>query len=128
MRKLVLLLILIVVVYFIFQNRERIFLRDPLGSVARNGVREQGAQVYINYSNDVMLENDNAPMYFNVLVHGEPVSAPTSLKCIHYLVCLAAGNDELQTFAIPGAKLESMTNREVDFRDPEGRQVAVRLR
>lgn len=128
MRKLLLLLVLIVLAWFAYRNRYRIFVRDPLGSVVRDGVKEKGAQVYVNYPNDVMIENDNAPMYFNLIEAGQPVSAPTGLKCIHYLACLANGYPEPQTFALPGAKLESMTAREVDFRDPDGRQVVVRLR
>ena len=90
MRKLLLLLVAIAAI-FAFINRDRLFVRDPLGSVTRNGVKEHGAQVYLNYANDVLLENDNAPMYFYILQQGQPVGAPDALKCIHYLLCLANG-------------------------------------
>ena len=128
MRKLPVLVVLIVLACIAYANRERIFWRDPMGSVVRNGMKEPGAQVYENYAGDAMIENDNAPMYFDVLVHGLPVSAPTSLKCIHYLICLAAGRDELQTLAVPGAKMESMTAQAIRFRDADGRETVVALR
>lgn len=128
MWKLLLLAGLLALGYFAYHDRERIFWRDPMGSVVRNGAKEPGAQVYENYAGDAMIENDNPPMYFDVLVHGLPVSAPTSLKCIHYLICLAAGRQELQTFAIPGAAMESMTAREIRFRDGDGRQTVVAFR
>jgi hypothetical protein len=128
MRRLVWLVVVVVACLWVYRNRERLFVRDPLGSVTRNGVKERGAQVYINYSNDVLLENDNDPMYLHLLERGQPVSAPTSMKCIHYLVCLMAGYPEPQTFALPGTRLESMSDREVVYRDLQGRQADVRLR
>ncbi len=127
MKKFVLLFVIVAGVYAYF-NRERLFLRDPLASVTRAGVREAGAQVFINYDNDVLLENDHPPMYFNVLQHGQPVGAPDQLKCIHYLLCLANGYPAPQTSALPGAQLESMTNQQVLFKDGDGREVVVTLR
>jgi hypothetical protein len=40
---------------FVWVYRERLFLRDPLGVVERDGVKEDGARVFINYSNDVLM-------------------------------------------------------------------------
>ena len=71
MRKLILLLVVVAVVFVVW-NRQRLYVRDPLGSVVRDGVKEQGAQVLINYSNDVLLQNYNAPMYVTLIQHGEP--------------------------------------------------------
>ncbi len=122
------LIALVIAAYFAYVNRLRLFLRDPLGSVLRDGVKEPGAQVFINYDNDVLLENDNAPMYLNILQHGQPVGAPETLKCFHYLLCLASGYPVPQTLALPNARLESMTPQQVRFRDSEGREVQIRLR
>ena len=127
MRKLILLLVLMAAI-FAYLNRERLFVRDPLGSVTRDGVKERGAQVFVNYTNDVLLENDNTPMYVNIIERGQPVGAPDALKCIHYLVCLANGYPTPQTFALPGAQLESMSSREVRFRDSQGHEAVVTLR
>lgn len=128
MRKLLLVLVLLVLCYYAFLNRDRIFVRDPLGSVTRNDVKESGAQVFINYDNDVLLENDNTPMYLHILQHGQPVGSPDSLKCIHYLVCFTNGYPAPQAAAVPGARLESMTNKQVRFRDGNGREAVVNLR
>lgn len=121
-------LILVLVLCFAYVNRQRLFLRDPLGSVVRDGVKEAGAQVFINYSNDVLIENDNTPMYFNIVQHDQPVGAPDGLKCIHYLLCLANGYPAPQTMSLPNARLESMTPQLVRFKDSEGREVQVHLR
>ncbi len=121
------LLLLIVTGVFAYYNRQLLFVRDPLGSVTRNGVAEDGAQVYINYANDVMLENDHAPMYMNLLQHGQRVGAPTAMKCIHYLLCMASGYPDPQTLPLPDAELGTMTDKQVNFRDSSGRAVAVRL-
>jgi hypothetical protein len=127
MRKVVALIVLALGVFAYF-NRERLFVRDPLGSLTRNGAKESGAQIFVNFSNDVLIENDNAPMYFNLLEHGRPVSAPTGLKCIHYLVCLVNGYPSPDATVLPQDKLESMSERRVQFRDWQGREVEVTLR
>jgi hypothetical protein len=127
MRKLVVLIVVVFAV-FAYYNRDRLFVRDPLGFVMRDGTKEKGAQVFINYNNDVLLENDNAPMYFDLFMHGKPVSAPDSLKCIHYLVCLANGYPAPQAIVLQDYKLETMTKEHVEFRDGEGREVVIALR
>ncbi len=122
------LLVLVLAACFAYVNRLRLFVRDPLASVQRGGVTEAGAQVFVNYDGDVLIENDRAPMYFNIVQHGQPVGAPDVLKCIHYLVCLANGYPAPQTSALPGAQLQSMTSQEVRFTDEAGRAVRVQLR
>ena len=57
----ILTLVIAVIAVFVAYNRNRLFVRDPLGSVTRNGAKEAGAQVYINFSNDALIENDNPP-------------------------------------------------------------------
>ena len=126
-RKLVL-LVLLVAAWFAYANRFRLFVRDPLAAVSRDGVKEAGAQVFLNYNSDVLLENDHAPMYFNIVQHGQPVGAPDALKCIHYLVCLASGYPAPQISVLPGAKLEAMSTRQVRFQDSQGRAVVIDLR
>ena len=59
MKKLLLLVIFVVFLVFVLINRNRLYVRDPLGSVARDGVKEAGAQVYINFQNAVLIENEN---------------------------------------------------------------------
>ncbi len=127
MRKLVL-VVLVVVSWFVFTNRERLFLRDPIATLTRNGVKEGGAQIFINYDNDVLIENDRSPMYLNIVQHDQPVGAPDILKCIHYLLCRAREYPAPQALALPGARVEAMTPKQVRFRDEAGREVVVQLR
>ena len=56
---------IVVVVVIVFAvvvgvYRERIFVRDPLGKVMRNGAKVAGAEVYINFLNDVLVVGDDA--------------------------------------------------------------------
>ena len=47
----------VLLVVFVVVFRQRIFIRDPLGKVERNGIAQDGARLYINYSNDVLVED-----------------------------------------------------------------------
>jgi hypothetical protein len=126
LKKFFLLLTLILVVFVVY-NRQRLYVRDPLGSVMRDGVKEQGAQVFINHSNDVLLENDNAPMYVTLVQHGQPVGTPAKLGCIHFLACMTDADVATLVVADPGA-VESMSGRTVAFRDAGGRETVIKLR
>jgi hypothetical protein len=128
MKKILALAVLVAIVWIAY-NRERLFLRDPLGHVTRNGVEEKGAQVFINYDNDVLLENDNPPMYLSLIQAGQAhVGAPKDPGCIHFAVCLLDAHPA--TLASVGAetKIGTMTNKEARFTDSEGRDVVVTLR
>jgi hypothetical protein len=122
------LLFLVVVSCFVYVNRHKLFLRDPLGAVTRNGNFEEGAQVYINYDNDVLLENDHLPRYLNVVQHGQPVGVPAPLNCLLNMICLASAYPEPQIAPVTGAPAESMTGKQVQFKDENGREVVVKLR
>jgi hypothetical protein len=126
-KKIFVLLVLIGVI-FVVVERERLFVRDPLGSVLRDGVKEDGAQVYINYSNDVMIENDNPPLYVTIVQKGQKVGAPAKVSCVHWIVCMTDADVATQMSTDPGSLVESMTNRAVLFRSGSGRQTVVKLR
>ncbi len=113
---------------FLFVYRQRVFLRDPLGSVTRDGMKEDGAQVFINCSNDVLIENDNAPMYVTLVQSGGTVGTPAALKCVHWMACMTDADPATLTAPMKHAKLNSMTARLVEFHDAQGRDVKVALR
>ena len=116
----VVLLVVVAVMY-----RQRLFLRDPLGKVERNGMRVDGARVFINYYNDVLLENDNPPMLVMVVEKDQPVGVPTKLRCIHWLACLT---DADAASALPlNASIQSMSGKEARFRDESGRPWVITL-
>jgi hypothetical protein len=114
--KKVLLLLMLIFVVFVVVERQRLFLRDPLGSVARNGVKEDGAQVFINYNNDVLLENDHPPAYVTVVQHGGHIGTPATLKCLHWVACLADADVVPLIQPLP-ASVDSMTNKGITYHD-----------
>ena len=127
MRKFILLLVVVAVVFVVW-NRQRLYVRDPLGSVVRDGVKEQGAQVLINYSNDVLLQNYNAPMYVTLIQHGNRVGSPVEMHCLAYMACLL--DADLPAFLVTdvAAKVTTMTGKVVEYRDGKGRDTVVTLR
>lgn len=127
MRKFIALLVVLAVVFVVW-NRQRLFLRDPLGSVTRNGAKENGAQVYINYVDDALLENYNAPMYVMLVQHGDRMGTPAILHCIAYVACLLNADVATLLDGSEGGKVESMSSKAVEFRDANGREVVVALR
>lgn len=127
MKKLLLLLVVIGIV-FVAYNRQRVYVRDPLGSVLRDGVKEPGAQVFINYSNDVLIENDNQPMYVTLVQHGQPVGTPAKLWCIHYVACMTDADVATLIAVDTAAGAESMSSKTVKFRDALRRETVVDLR
>jgi hypothetical protein len=123
-----LLLLIVIAAAFVVYNRQRLFLRDPLGSLTRDGVKEKGAQIFINYSNDVLIENDNEPMYMTLVQHGQPIGSPNNIKCAHYMICMTDADVATMSAVAPGAKIESMSNKVVKFRGGDGREAVVTLR
>ena len=127
MRKFILLLVVIAVAFVVW-NRQRFYVRDPLGSVARDGVKEQGAQVLINYSNDVLLQNYNAPMYVTLIQHGNRVGTPAVMHCVAYAACLLDADVPEFLVTNEGTKVTTMTGKVVEYRDAKGRDTVVTLR
>jgi len=126
-RKLILLLVVVAVVFVVW-NRQRLYVRDPLGSVTRDGVKEQGAQLLINYSNDVLLQNYNAPMYVTLIQHGDRVGSPVEMHCMAYVACLLDADVPAFLVTDSGAKVTTMTGKMVEYRDANGRDTVVTLR
>ncbi len=126
MKKFILLLVVISIVFIIW-NRDRLYVRDPFGSVFRNGTKESGAQIFINYSNDALIENDRAPMYITLLQHGQRIGVPATLRCMHFVVCLTDADVATLVVVQDGARVASMNRKEIDFRDGRGRECVVRL-
>jgi hypothetical protein len=127
MKKLIAVLLLLLIV-FVIVMRHRLFVRDPLANVARNGAKEPGAQVFINIDNDVLIENDHAPMYVELVQKDQPVAAPTELKCLHFMVCLLDAYPATLVVPIAGASIESMDAKTVRFVDSGKRETVVSLR
>ena len=126
MRKLIALLVVGMVV-FVFVCRYRLYVRDPLATLTRGeSIKEEGAQVFINYANDVLIENDNPPRYIEIIQHGQHAGVPVKITCVHWAACLL--DADVATLA-PGSRVhaEVMNSRIVSFRDSKGEaDVALR--
>ena len=67
--------------------RQRVFVRDPLGKVERNGVAQDDARVFFNYSNDVLMEEPSAERRYLVQGWSGLPGSPKRLFCLTGLVC-----------------------------------------
>jgi hypothetical protein len=120
-----LLLIVFVVVF-----RQRIFVRDPLGKVERNGVVQDGIRLYINHANDVLVED--AATHRFVLVQGWSTvpGVPQHLACLTGLACWTDA-DRVPVFPVEGVggrTHAAMSAKEVTFMDESGAAIRVELR
>jgi hypothetical protein len=115
---------------FVGVFRQRIFVRDPLGKVERNGAAQAGTRLYINYSNDVLVE-DSARHQF-VLVQGWNArpGIPQHLFCLTGMVCWTDA-DKAAVFPVEGVGRRTpavMSAKEVTFVDESGAKVRLGLR
>lgn len=130
-----LLLAFVVAMGFVLINRQRVYVRDPLASVYRDNVKQSGVQVFINYSNDVLLWQDAEPGSYRILVQGwnKMPDSPVLLKCFRWMACLADA-DHASTVPVEWngkGKYDpkvAMTNRNLLFVDGDGVAVRVVLR
>jgi len=107
--------------------RDRLFLRDPLGRLERNGVAVSGARVFINYSNDVLVQEDSGRQMFVVQNLNKLPGSPTGLTCIQGMLCVTPSDQAVPGLPEPG-KEAVMSNRDVSFTDPVGSVVHVKIR
>jgi len=120
-------LIVVTLLVFAAYNRNRLYVRDPLGSITRNGAKEPGAQVFINFSNDALLENDNSPAYILLVQHNNHAGSPIEMHCLHWLLCMT--NADAATFLQPppSIAIEEMTGKSIHFIDSDKRETIVTL-
>jgi hypothetical protein len=127
--KRILVLVGIALIALLAINRQRAFLRDPLGKVYRNEVRLHGVQVYINYSNDVLVAEPGQHPY---LVQGwnKVPGLPQPLTCLHGMLCWTDADHASMVTAQDTAYSPdtTMSNREVTFKDRDGSRLRITLR
>jgi hypothetical protein len=120
----------ILLIIFVAVFRQRIFLRDPLGKVERNGIRQDGMRVFINYSSDVLLEDTARNNRYLVEGWSKAPGVPKHLACLTALVCWTEAN-EAEVFPLGNAPNQAgaaMTSKEVTFEDETGAAIRVELR
>jgi hypothetical protein len=141
MRK-VLVVLIVALGVFLYLNRMRVFLRDPLAKVTRDGAPVEGAQAFINYPNDVLL---NVPAKGAVPANLRRIyliqhwnltpETPATLQCLNALACMTDADQATAKPVVAGARGRrspfegvTMTDRRVEFVDEDGGLVQVVLR
>ena len=121
---LVLAMIALAVVY-----RDRLYLRDPLGKIARDGAQQENAAVYINYDNEVLVrEKGGAEMFVVQHWNGLP-GTPAGLTCIEGMLCVTPADRVMDVGETTRGRVPAeMSNRAVAFTDAGGAKVLVTIR
>jgi len=126
--------VLVVIVFAVVVGvyRERIFVRDPLGKVTRNGAKVEGAEVYINFLNDVLVVGDDAeaPRYLVQRWNKVP-GTPGVLTCMRWMVCWTDADRATMAPVVERRGYDpqvAMSEKQVSFVDAEGVAVTISLR
>jgi len=126
----ILALLFVLFAALVIVNRQRLFLRDPLAEVERNGVKVEGARVYINFSNDVMLEEPGLSKRTIVQQWNLRPGVPDRLSCVRWMFCWTEA-DRAESASLGGGGYQpmvQMSSHEVSFVDGGGVPVKVTLR
>jgi hypothetical protein len=125
----------VILAALIYIYRQRLYLRDPLGTVYRDEVKQSGLQVFINSEHDLLLVKDDVPGAYRILVqHWDRLpGAPVNLTCLRWTACLTnADNVPIVPIVWNGKGTYdpkvTMSDREVSFVDGDGVRVRVVLR
>jgi hypothetical protein len=135
MGKTLLIVAFLLAMLYIYLNRHRIYLRDPIATVYRDGVEQSGVQVFMNYSDDILLEKDGEPGPYRILLQdwNQVPGTPAVLKCIQWMACMTDA-DRATTWPIEWkgkGKYDpkvTMTNHISSFVDGDGSTIRVTLR
>ena len=129
MKVLIVLFLLFVALLVVY--RQRLFLRDPLAKVERNGVEVEGARVFINFSNDVLVEEPGLAKRYLVQHWNMRPGVPQSLSCVRWMACWTEA-DRAESASLGGdggyQPKVKMSSRVVSFVDGSGVPVKVTLR
>lgn len=125
-------------VVFVAIYRQRIYVWDPLATVSRDGVKQGGVRVMINFSNDTLIDDKSRDMWRIYLVQNwnkQPIYPLGQLRCIQYLACMTEADQVRGDKVVPGPRLGhepfamvTMTSKSVAFVDERGSLVDIELR
>ena len=126
MRKLILLLTVALIALAVLYH-QRLFLRDPLGKLERNGAPVPDARIFINYTNDILVQENGGRTMFVVQNWNKLPGSPGGLTCIQGMLCLTPSDQAVPGTPDPGREA-SMSDREVSFTDSDNVRVHVQIR
>jgi hypothetical protein len=130
-------LLAVALAVFVAVYRQRIYVWDPVASVTRDGVPQDGVRVMLNFSNDVLVDDQSTnKRTIYVVQHGNKTAEfATDLRCIQYLACMTDADQATGDQLTPGERggreaFEgvTMTNRRVEFVNEHGDLIAAVLR
>ena len=137
MKKIIALLVVCLVVFLVVY-RQRIYLRDPIAKVTRDGSVVEATQVMINYPNDVLLldRSDGRNRIYLVQHWNMALGTPAvPVKCFQGAACMTDADQATEALVQVGSRGKrtpfegvTMTNRRVEFVDEDGALVQVVLR
>jgi len=130
------LLAFVVILVLVLLHRQRVFVRDPLVTVytsalpnGADAMKQSGVQVYINYSNDVLLIKEGSGGYTLLVQHwNRTPGTPVRLRCIHWMACLTDADHAQMLPARAYDATVQMSERSVTFSDAKGAVMRVDLR
>lgn len=132
--KTIAMLVLAVLAIWTAFNRERIFVRDPMASVYRDGVKQAGIEVYLNFSNDILMRKSGTPDASpTILQHWDQApGTPVGLMCLHWFACLTEADHSPVLPSSSDGKhtqtpLAQMNGRHIQYVDRTGAQIRVEL-
>jgi hypothetical protein len=135
MAKTILIAAFLIAMVYILVNRERIYLRDPIATVYRNGEEQSGVQVYMNYSDNILLEQDSGPNPYRILLQdwNPAPGTPFDLRRIRWMACMTTTERAPTMPLLFTGKGKynpnlNMTDRESSFTDPAGARIRITLR
>lgn len=137
MKKLLLLLTLALLA-FIILYRQQIYVWDPLATVSRDSVKQGNVRIMINFSNDMLMDdNSTSTRRIYLVQHWNNAAqfATGQLRCIEYLACMTNAEQATGERLIPGPRGKrepyegvTMTDRRIKFVDEHGALVEAILR
>ena len=127
-------LIALGLIIFIVIFRQRVFLRDPLANVMRDGHKQGDVKVFINFNNDIVMDDASTATHRIYLVEGwnrTPVFLVGALKGVTGMAYMTDADRATGAPVMHNGKETPsalMTNKQVEFVDEDGSTVKVALR
>jgi len=130
-------LLTLALVVFVILYRQQIYVWDPIANVSRDGVKQGSVRVMINYSNDILADDNSTTTRRIYLVQHWDMAAKFAtgqLRCIQYLACMTNAEQATGEKLVPGSRGKrdpyegvTMTTRRIKFVDEHGALVEVAL-
>jgi hypothetical protein len=131
-------LLTLALMVFVVIYRQQVYVWDPLATVTRDDVKQGSVRVMINFSNDILMDDNSTSSRRIYLVQNwNKVAefATGKLRCIEYLACMTDAEQATGEKLTPGPRGKrepyegvTMTDRRIKFVDEHGALVEVVLR